>query len=54
MVASALVRVCPGVKVSGADLTARIKILKHTFSLRKKLGNTLSLLEFRSLFGPTH
>jgi hypothetical protein len=51
MVAAALVRVCPGVTVKGAELTARIKVLKDTFALRKKLRNTLTLREFRSLFG---
>lgn len=51
LVAETLVRVCPGVTVSRADLTARIKVLKDTFALRKKLRNTLTLREFRSLFG---
>jgi hypothetical protein len=54
MVGAALVRVCQGVSVTGADLTARIKILKDTFAMRKKLRNTLTLREFRSLFGATH
>jgi hypothetical protein len=54
MVGAALVRACQGVNVTGADLTARIKILKDTFALRKKLRNTLTLREFRSLFGATH
>jgi hypothetical protein len=51
LVAAALVRVCPGVTVKGAELTARIKVLKDTFALRRKLKNTLTLREFRSLFG---
>ncbi len=51
LVAETLVRVCPGVTITGADLAARIKVLKDTFALRKKLKNTLTLREFRSLFG---
>jgi hypothetical protein len=51
MVASALVTVCPEVAVSGADLAARIKVLKDTFALRKKLKNTLTLREFKAFFG---
>ncbi len=51
MVAGALVSVCPEVTVSGAELAARIKVLKDTFALRKKLSNTLTLREFKAFFG---
>jgi hypothetical protein len=51
MVAAALVSVCPEVTVSGAELAARIKVLKDTFALRKKLKNTLTLREFKAFFG---
>jgi hypothetical protein len=51
MVAAALVTVCPEVAVGGADLAARIKVLKDTFALRKKLKNTLTLREFKAFFG---
>ena len=51
MVAAALVTVCPEVSVGGADLAARIKVLKDTFTLRKKLKNTLTLREFKAFFG---
>lgn len=53
MVAEIVVVICPGVTFTAADLATRIKVLRDTFGVRKRLRNTLTLREFKSFFGVT-
>lgn len=51
MVAEIVGVVCAGVTFTPADLATRIKVLRDTFAVRKRLRNKLTLREFKSFFG---
>jgi hypothetical protein len=53
MVAEIVVVICPGGTFTAADLATRIKVLRDTFGVRKRLRNKLTLREFKSFFGVT-
>jgi hypothetical protein len=45
--------ICAGVTFTPAVLATRIRVLRDTFGVRKRLNNTLTLREFKSFFGMT-
>jgi hypothetical protein len=51
MVAEIVGVICPGVTFTAADLATRIRVLRDTLGVRKRLRNTLTLREFKSFFG---
>ena len=53
MVAEIVGVICPGVTFTAADLATRIRVLRDTFGVRKRLRNMLTLREFKSFFGAT-
>lgn len=53
MVAEIVAVVCAGVTFTPAALATRIKVLRDTFAVRKRLRNKLTLREFKSFFGVT-
>ena len=53
MVRQLLGIVCPGVAFDETKVAARMKALRDTFALRKKLRNALTLREFKAFFGVT-
>jgi hypothetical protein len=44
--------VCQGYTFSETDFASRLKRLKETFTLRKKLHNAMTLAEFKAEFRP--
>lgn len=44
--------VCQGYAFSATDFAARLKRLKETFALRKRLHNAITLTEFKAYFRP--
>jgi hypothetical protein len=53
MVAEIVGVVCAGVTFTPQDLAMRIKVLRDTFAVRKRLHNKLTVREFKSFFGLT-
>ena len=43
--------VCAGVTFTPNDLATRIRVLRDTFAVRKRLNNMLTVREFKSFFG---
>jgi hypothetical protein len=53
MVAQIVGVICVGITFTPADLATRIRVLRDTFGVRKRLNNKLTLREFKSFFGMT-